>query len=226
MSYYLIGGGLGLFSGLMLYFLALHHVRVRSEFDKKNIYKKIQNRKYALVWMLVTMLMFLVIAYCQSVNGHIENYYDCWLLIRIILFAVLAIDVSAVDILMRRIPNAILLGMLLLEAVNIGLNTWIGQDLVEQLFQAIIGAAIAYGIFSLPMAFKLTAGMGDVKYSVLLGFMLGAGNFFEAMAVMSIMNLLVFFYLVVVGKGNLKTAVPMAPLLSTGAMVALLAPIF
>ncbi|MBE5958792.1 MAG: hypothetical protein E7254_08025 [Lachnospiraceae bacterium] len=225
MTYYLISGGLGMLSGLILFFLAIHHLKVRSEFDEKNIHKKIQNVKFAIVWMLVTMMMFLVVAYCE--RGKIDgSLYTYWQLIRITIFAMLAIDVSAIDILIRRIPNAVLLGMLLLEAINIGFESWLGQDVIMLVAKALIGAIVAYVIFTLPSIFHLNIGAGDIKYSVVIGFVLSYRNFFEAMAVMAVANLLFYIYLRVFGKGHLKTAAPMGPFLSAGVVTALLAPIF
>ncbi|MCR5835850.1 MAG: prepilin peptidase [Lachnospiraceae bacterium] len=226
MTYYLIGGGLGTLSGLMLYFLALHHLKVRSEFDKKDIYNKIKNRRYAFVWILITVLMFEVITYCEleRIDG---TFYMCWHLIRVTIFAMFAIDVSAVDLMIRRIPNTALLAMIFLEIMELTVEVVVlGQDIVETVFKALFGAAIAYAVFSFPSAFKLAIGVGDIKYSIVLGFMLGFFNFFEAMAVMAFASILFWIYLKVFKKGNLKTAAPMGPFLSAGAMAALLAPIF
>jgi prepilin signal peptidase PulO-like enzyme (type II secretory pathway) len=226
MTYYLIGGGLGTLSGLALYFLALHHLKVRSEFDDKNIYNKIKSAKYALIWMFITALMFLIITYCEKDNID-GSLYIFWEILRIGIYAMIAIDVSAIDILMRKIPNTALLAMLLVELINISLLILLfSRDSVETIFRALFGAVIAYAIFTFPAMFKLNVGAGDIKYSVVLGFILGFGNYFEAMAVMAFANIMLYIYLKLFKRGNLKTAAPMGPFLSTGAMVALLAPIF
>ena len=224
-TYYLINGGLGTLSGLILFFLAIHHLKVRSEFDKKDIHKRIQNVKFAAVWIFVTTLMFLVIAYCEQerLDGSLYTY---WQLVRAFIFAMLAIDVSAVDLLIRRIPNASLLGMLILESINIGFEVWLGQDIIDMIIRALLGAVIAYVIFSLPSMFNLTVGAGDLKFSIVIGFMLGYRNFFEAMAVMAFATLIFWGYLTILKKGNLKTQSPMGPFLGVGTVAAILFPIF
>lgn len=215
--YYLICGCLGLISGLVFYFLAIHHVKVRSEYDNGAKLKMLKNKKYILVWMLVAALLFLIAA-CM--------HLDYWQMVRVCLFMMLALNVSAVDILLRRIPNSILLGMMMLHIINIVVVSHQGVDIVDNCIRSIVGMVLAYIIFVIPAVCGLSVGGGDVKYGAVIGFMLGFAGYIEAMALMAASVLVYYAYLKITKTGNIKTAAPMAPFLSIGTLISLLFPMF
>lgn len=213
--YYFIYGCLGLFSGLVFYYLAIHHVKVRSEYDNGAKLNMLKNRKFIVGWMAMAMLLFLIVS-----MRHLEY----WNAVRVLLFAMLALNVSAVDIMLRRIPNAILLGMIFLQTANMCVQIHRGASVADIITTAIFGFTAAYIVFLLPAMFKLSVGAGDVKYSATIGFMLGFVNYVEAMAIMAFTLVLFYLYLKITKTGNMKTAAPMAPFLSVGTFVALLFP--
>lgn len=215
--YYFICGCLGLVSGLVFYFLAIHHVEVRSEYDNGAKLKMLKDKKYIPVWMFISMVLFLIIAF---------KHLDYWQTVRICLFAMLALNVSAVDILLRRIPNSILLGMIFLHIINIAVISDKSVDAVNNCMYSIVGLGLAYAVFVFPAICGLRVGRGDIKYSAVIGFMLGFYNYVEAMAVMAGVVFIYYAYLKVTKTGNMKTAAPMAPFLSVGAFAALLFPMF
>jgi prepilin signal peptidase PulO-like enzyme (type II secretory pathway) len=88
-----------------------------------------------------------------------------------------------------------------------------------------MGLIIAYVIFVIPGFFKLRIGAGDVKYSAVIGFMLGLQGYVEAMAVMGFTIFIYYLFLQITRRGNLKTAAPMAPFLSGGVLVSLFFPL-
>ena len=98
------------------------------------------------------------------------------------------------------------------------------MDPISIVLISLIGMVVAFIVFDVPARFKLSVGMGDVKYSAVIGFMVGFFNYVEAMAVMAIVLLVYYFYLKVTSKGNMKTPAPMAPFLSIGAFVTFLFP--
>lgn len=213
--YYFIYGCLGLLSGLVFYYLAIHHVKVRSEYDNGAKLKVLKDRKFIVVWMAMAALLFLIVSTRQL---------EYWSAVRVLLFAMLALNVSAVDIMLRRIPNAILLGMIFLQIVNMSVQIYRGADAANTITTALIGFTAAYIVFLLPAMFKLSVGAGDVKYSATIGFMLGFVNYVEAMMVMAFTLILFYLYLKITKTGGMKTAAPMAPFLSVGTFVAMLFP--
>lgn len=217
MYYYLIYGCLGILSGLVFYYLAIHHVKVRSEYDNGEKLNMLKNKKCLVLWMVMAAVLFIIVA-----SQHLEY----WSTVRILLFAMLAFNVSAVDILLRRIPNAILLGMMLLQITNIVVEAYRGAIVMDLLYKSFVGLFLAYIIFLLPAIFKLSVGAGDIKYSAVIGFMLGFYNYVEAMAIMAFTLILFYIYLKITKTGGMKTAAPMAPFLSVGTLVALMFPMF
>lgn len=215
--YYLICGCLGLLSGLVFYYLAIHHVSVRSQYDNGEKLKLLKNKKFALVWMIAGAIIFTVVAV-----RHLEG----WLMVRALLFVLLAWNVSAIDIMIRKIPNAILLGMLLLEVVNIAIEGYYGGNLYALVQEAFVGMFLAYIVFVIPTMLSMSIGGGDVKYGAVIGFTLGFQNYMQAMLIMAISVLIYFIYLKITKTGGMKTAAPMAPFLSIGTLIALMYPMF
>lgn len=214
---YIIYGILGLISGLVFYYMAIHHVKVRSEYDNGEKLNMLKNKKFILVWMISATILFLIIA---------SRGLEVWQMTRVMIFSMLAFNVAAVDALLRRIPNAILLGMMFLHIINIGVGILQGADAMDSIMTSITGLLFGYIIFLLPGIFKMSIGAGDVKYSAVIGFMMGFANYAEAMVVMAVAVLVFYLYLKITNTGNAKTAAPMGPFLSIGAFVAILFPMF
>ena len=192
---YAIYATVGLLSGLCFYYLARYQIQVRSIYDTENKGQRINNIGYRIAWMVAPAVLFVGIALKE---------FDYWQTVRYMLIILMAINVAGIDMLIRRIPNALLLGMLLLQICNI---------------------VIAYVIFVIPGFLKLRIGAGDVKYSAVIGFMLGLQGYIEAMAVMGFTIFIYYLFLKITRRGNLKTAAPMAPFLSGGVLVSLFFPL-
>ena len=233
---YLGFGAVGILFGLAFYYLAIHHIKMRSTYDDGGKLQLIQRKPFAFVWMLSYMVIFIIISFVWYDNpakwGASYETLDVWYLIKVVLFSCLAFDVASIDVMIRRIPNATLLGMLVIQVIDIILKinlkidpeTGNKMDPISIVLISLIGMVVAFIVFDVPARFKLSVGMGDVKYSAVIGFMVGFFNYVEAMAVMAIVLLVYYFYLKVTSKGNMKTPAPMAPFLSIGAFVTFLFP--
>ena len=116
-------------------------VKVRSEYDNGAKLKVLKDRKFIVVWMAMATLLFLIVSMRQL---------EYWSAVRVLLFAMLALNVSAVDIMLRRIPNAILLGMIFLQIVNMSVQMHRGADVADTITTALIGFTAAYIVFLLP----------------------------------------------------------------------------
>ena len=99
-----------------------------------------------------------------------------------------------IDMLIRRIPNALLLGMLLLQICNMVITSNGLDVFMDTFFNSFIGMIVAYVLFVIPGLFKLRIGAGDVKYSAVIGFMLGLQGYVEAMAVMGFTIFIYYYY--------------------------------
>lgn len=213
---YAIYATVGLLSGLCFYYLARYQIQVRSIYDTENKGQRINNIGYRIAWMVVPTVLFVGIALKE---------FDYWQTVRYMLIILMAINVAGIDMLIRRIPNALLLGMLLLQICNMVITSN-GLDLfMDTFFNSFIGMIVAYVLFVIPGLFKLRIGAGDVKYSAVIGFMLGLQGYVEAMAVMGFTIFIYYLFLKITRRGNLKTAAPMAPFLSGGVLVSLFFPL-
>ena len=233
---YLGFGVVGILFGLAFYNLAIHHIKMRSTYDDGGKLRLIRRRPFAFVWMISYMVIFMIISFvwyndpAKWNNPH--ETLDTWFLFKVILFSCLAFDVASIDVMIRRIPNAALLGMMIIQITDIVLKinlkvdpaTGAKSDPVSIILTSLIGMVVAFIVFDVPARFKLSVGMGDVKYSAVIGFMVGFFNYVEAMAVMAVVLLIYYIYLKITSKGNMKTPAPMAPFLSIGAFVTFLVP--
>ena len=221
---YLLFAMIGAVSGVAFYFLAVHHVSVRVTYDNREKLALIKKKYFIPVWMLSYMLLFLIVALID-LKLDIHNPVVIWSTVKIMLFACLAFNVSAVDILLRRIPNAILLGMIFLQICDIAVKQYGGANGADLLVTSLGGFAIGYLVFKLPATFKLSIGGGDIKFSAVIGFMIGPYDYIHAMLIMSIILLVFYIYLRVSKTGNMKTKAPMGPFLAAGTFVAMLLPL-
>lgn len=233
---YLGFGAIGILFGLAFYYLAIHHIKMRSTYDTEGKLQLIKRKPFAFAWMISYMVMFVFISlvwFDPAKWNSPHETLDVWYFVKVILFSCLAFDVASIDVMIRRIPNATLLGMILIQITDIVMKinfkvdaeTGMKADPINIVLISLIGMVVAFIVFDVPARFKLSVGMGDVKYSAVIGFMVGFYNYTEAMAVMAAVLLVYYLYLKITSSGNLKTPAPMAPFLSIGAFVTMLLPI-
>lgn len=213
---YIVFAVLGILSGLGFYHLSCYQIKVRSIHDIENKGAAIKKPFFKYYFMFVPMVLFMMVAWLHM---------DYWQSIRYCLIILMAISLAAVDGLIRRIPNATLLGMLILQIVNIVVTTYGQGNTLDKLFESMFAMVIAYVVFVAPGFVKLQVGAGDIKYSAVIGFMMSFAGYFQVMIVMAIGVLAYYLYLKIAKRGNLKTAAPMAPFLSGGVIITLFFPL-
>jgi prepilin signal peptidase PulO-like enzyme (type II secretory pathway) len=207
----LIASGSGVILGIIFYFLAIYQVSVRAQFTDADTVKKIKDRRWMIVWIVILIVIYNLI----FLTGQ-----NMWMKVMFSLFVAMAFNVSAVDIALRRIPNALLLGMMLLKIADIVIGGVYGKtNVVEVLFYTVISMIAIYILCTLPSIVGITMGAGDIKYCSVLGFVFGIVGFAQAMIVMSILLVFYWFYLKKTKTGSMKTAAPMGPFLSLGALL-------
>ena len=132
---YAIYATVGLLSGLCFYYLARYQIQVRSIYDTENKGQRINNIGYRIAWMVVPAVLFVGIALKE---------FDYWQTVRYMLIILMAINVAGIDMLIRRIPNALLLGMLLLQICNIVITSGGLDVFMDTFFNSFMGLIIAF----------------------------------------------------------------------------------
>jgi prepilin signal peptidase PulO-like enzyme (type II secretory pathway) len=218
MAEYLIGGIAGLVMGAMFYFLAVHQVSVRCTFTDRDKLTKIKDKRVLVAWMILPVILFVIISVSNA---------GLWTKVMMPLFIMMALNISAVDYLLRRIPNSLLLGMILLKIADIVVEVkFTDAFVIDVVGEAVFGLLAVYIICTLPAIVGITMGAGDVKYCSTLGFVFGIVGFAQAMFVMAVLLVLYWAYLKKTKKGNMKTSAPMGPFLSAGALIPVFVRVF
>jgi Flp pilus assembly protein protease CpaA len=142
------------------------------------------------------------------------------LLIRNLLLLIPIISISFVDALVRKIPNPLLLAMLIIEAVYAIYHCVATKstDIIPSMF---MGFFIGMIVCLVPSFLKIPMGAGDVKYSAVIGICIYAMGYFQSMVFMGLFVAIFLAYLKITKKGGLKTLVPMGPFLSAGTIISM-----
>lgn len=130
------------------------------------------------------------------------------------------VSLSVVDGCIRRIPNELLLALMVLRLIAIMVS---GQFSV--LLPSLAGLAVGLVMFMVPSRLGVTIGWGDVKLAAVMGFCLGIAGLFQAVIIMGITMAIYALVLVISRRGSLKSRVAMGPPLSLGMLVTLLFPV-
>lgn len=144
--------------------------------------------------------------------------------IRNLILLIPIFNISVIDSLVRKIPNPLLLVMIVVEAVYITYASIKTAELT-MLLGAVIGFVVGTVTCLIPSLLRIPMGAGDIKYNAVLGMCLGAVNYLFAMFFMAFSVSIAFVYLKLSKKGGMKTLIPMGPFISLGAVVAICLPL-
>ncbi len=150
------------------------------------------------------------------------------LMVRDLLLLVPIFSIMIVDALVRKIPNPLLLTMLVIDIVSLiyeCIKLDDPDDVLDLIFKPIVGVAMGMIVCIIPSILKIPMGAGDVKYSGVIGFTVYAFGYFQAMVLMSVLVALYWAYLKASKKGGIKTLIPMGPFLSIGTIITMCVPI-
>lgn len=166
------------------------------------------NSKYAfLIWSIAYGSAFKMIEFYfkQDMVQFIEA---------LMIFSILA-SISIVDLLIRKIPNSMLLSLIIIHSSFVIYNgNW--SNLLTSLSALVIG----FSVFLLPSFFGLSIGGGDIKLAAVVAYCVGIQGFIIAMISMVISLLFYIFYLFATKRGNLKSMSALGPFLAIGCLVA------
>jgi len=160
------------------------------------------NIRKTMLWAVVNAMGWLFLA---LINGLQSNTLECMLLFSV------CIILSAVDISIKKIPNELILMTLIIGAAFLVTGQPIGNIEVN-----IFGFVLGFIIFFLPAMIGKGAGWGDVKYAAAVGFCLGLYGILTAILIMTFFLIIYTVYIILTGKGNLKSKIALGPFMASG----------
>lgn len=212
---------LGLVIGFLFYILAKRQIKVRIEKIPSladDYIPQLLNKKWVLpVWEIAFAGLYTASYFLFS-----DNIAS---LIYSIIFISCSINIIFIDLAIRRIPNELLLTMLIASLAKFIAEPLIYEGSIKQnLILAVVGIVCGFVLFSLPQKLGRYIGAGDIKLSAVIGFSLGVVGYLQAMIIMALIMLVYLVILLVTKKGNMKSFAPMGPALCVGAIISLLFP--
>ena len=213
---------LGLVIGFLFYILAKRQIKVRIEKIPSladDYIPQLLNKKWVLpVWEIAFAGLYTASYFLFS-----DNIAS---LIYSIVFISCSINIVFIDLAIRRIPNELLLTMLIVSLAKFIAEPLIYEGSIKQnLILAVVGIICGFVLFSLPQKLGRYIGAGDIKLSAVIGFSLGVVGYLQAMIIMALIMLVYLVILLVTKKGNMKSFAPMGPALCVGSIISLLFPI-
>ena len=198
--FYSIWMTLALAVGLLVHSLSVFFITKRAGVIGNNI---LLNAKYsALSFAVLNGAVWLISIYAFGSNT---------LTVEFLIMLSLCLVLSVVDISIRKIPNEILLLMLVVSLTFLIANNNIGN-----ITDRLIGLVAGIIIFLLPTLIGKGAGAGDIKLAGVVGFCLGFHDMLEAYMYMLIPLLIYTAYVYITKKGNVKSKVALGAFMSVG----------
>ena len=148
---------------------------------------------------------------------------DAFVLLNYELLIVFGYITAIFDIKTRRIPNALILAMLMAWAIAITPRLFLSTDAaIAFLLDSAIGFVVGGGLFLLIyLVSRKGLGGGDVKFMAGVGLYLGFGKVIPAMFYATILAALVGLTLILMKKIGRKDKIPLAPFLYIGILIAI-----
>ena len=145
-------------------------------------------------------------------------------LIRNLVLLLPMLTIAIVDSLIRKIPNSLLLSMIVVQASYV-IYQCVTTHTNYTLLNAGIGFFLGFVAFTIPTILKVPVGAGDVKYSAVVGLIMYMGCYLQTMATVGILVLLVFVFLKITKRGGMKTLIPMGPFISVSVVISMCFPV-
>ncbi len=149
---------------------------------------------------------------------------DSALLVRNLLFVFPMFSIAVVDSLIKKIPNPLLLLMIIIQGVYVAYYC-VANNTTSLLLAAGFGFFIGFLCCTIPSVLKIPVGAGDVKYSAVIGLCIFFMSYMQAMIIMGLLALVAYIILKATKKGDMKTLIPMGPFLSAGAVISMCFPL-
>lgn len=204
---------LGLCTGFLFNKLAAVQIKKRTKVGEPPA--DISKLPVVLSWMLISAVLFAAVVWRQ----------EKWLArIELFIYISVLLNIAGVDFKIRKIPNELLLVLLVVKTVFLIIALANREPFFETVIPALVGLVVGFVLFFIPAMFKVSIGAGDLKFSAVIGFCLGYQLFLQAMILMAVFVAVYLVYLLVTKKGNLKTVTAMGPYLAFGSVLTMLFP--
>lgn len=145
-------------------------------------------------------------------------------LVRDMLLILPMLSISIVDSLIRKIPNPLLLVIIVIQGVYLGYICISGKT-AQPLIMAAFGFFIGFIGCTIPSILKIPVGAGDIKYSAVIGLCVYFAGYLQSMIAMGLLALVFLAVLKITKKGGMKTLIPMGPFLSVGTVITMCFPL-
>lgn len=179
--------------------------------------------KAAVIDKSIFKAMAVLIAVASSV-GVVFTSTDLAVMIRNLILLIPIASIAVVDSLVRKIPNPLLLVMIIVQAIYLTYYS-ISNHTLQNFIMAGFGFFIGFAACTVPSIIKVPVGNGDVKYCAVLGLCIYFSGFLQSMILMGVFALVCLIFLKVTKKGGMKTLIPMGPLISIGAVITICFPL-
>ena len=160
--------------------------------------------------------------------GVVFTADDYYIMVKYLLLLVPIFSIGFVDALVRKIPNPLLLSMLVVDIAFLiyeCVKAKDGDEILSLIMRTVVGFIVGFAVCLLPGLLKIPMGAGDVKYSAVIGATLYFMGYFQAMVLMALLVALFYVGLKITKKGDIKTLMPMGPFLSFGTVITMCFPI-
>jgi leader peptidase (prepilin peptidase)/N-methyltransferase len=165
-----------------------------------------------LIWIVFNLFSWVAIVYLNGVSPST---------LELILILSACIVLSVVDIVIKKIPNELILFLLITGIVFLFIN-----NKIVTINLNLLGFVAGFVLFFIPSLIGKAAGWGDVKFAAVVGFCLGIYNFFASMIIMGALVVPYMIYILITGKGNLKTKIAYGPFMALGFVIVMMLTIF
>ncbi|UWG98020.1 prepilin peptidase [Dehalobacter sp. DCM] len=162
----------------------------------------------SMVWALLNGLSWLAV---YLLDGLSARAIECALVISVVII------ISAIDISIKKIPNELLLSLLIIHT-----GVLIAEGQINSILPAIFGLATGFFVFMLPFLVGKSAGFGDLKFSAVVGYILGVHGVLLSVIIMVALLILFTLYLIATRKGGLKTRLALGPFMAAGALAVMI----
>lgn len=173
----------------------------------------VQGRYSLLLWMSASSFGWGAIAFALRSASPAQIAYT------IAIFEIV-LCISAIDGLIKKIPNELLVSLLLLFLAS----RLMGGGF-SGLKSNIFGAILASVVFLVPSRLGMSIGWGDVKYAFVAGLCFGLLSFVQIMLVAAAGLGVYAIYLYATKRGTLKSKAAMGPYISLGVVATMLFPV-
>lgn len=171
-----------------------------------------------IAYLILTAAVFVGLVAMEAVYALEQGAYSLLVLLKWSALFWGAYLLAKVDYHEKKIPNKIILALLILRAAFLLYEVCVSSEYwVRSLVYPFLGAAIGGGIMAAAMVIsRKGVGMGDVKMFIVIGAFVGSTEILETMLCIFFISALGGILLLITRKAGLKDSIPMAPFACAG----------